>query len=330
MHTIDPTDQIAMTLSEIAYSDPKYITRQLAYPKYATHGGWQLAWLGLTAGNLMYVAFNGKIWAVVIRGSETDPLTRAFWIDWFEQDLTALHQVPLPFGDQAGAMISWGTKQGFDDLLSMRDAFTGKSLVEFLRDVQLVETNLWVTGHSLGGCLASVMAPYLYETLCKPKKRPPSCILPVTFAAPTAGNGAFASWFDRLFPNGRRWWNSLDAIPHAWSLDGIDWILNSFQGGPKLWEDPALYSLVDGTWWILYEGSYDYVHPNGDGRRLDGKITDRWLWALEAGDQHSGEGYLHLLDAPEIIFPYPPSAPPVSEERRAALARLRAEARARR
>ncbi len=187
--------------------------------------------------------------------------------------------------------------------------YGGLTLAQYVAQLPLAPGKLWVTGHSLGGCLASVLAPYLYEAVCRARGLPSSCIVPITFAAPTAGNGAFAAYVDGLFaPHARRYHNTLDVIPHAWSLEGVDWILGSFPApGPYLHRDPVLYSAVDLTWRFLYEWSYDYQQPTGDGTRLEGTLTARDLWAFEAGDQHSGQRYLQLLRSPTVIFPYPPA-----------------------
>src|SRR5207253_10748719 len=76
-----------------------------------------------------------------------------------------------------------------------------------------------VTGHSLGGCLATVVAMGIRVLL--PNYR--GVIQPITFAAPTAGNGDFASAYDALSPTARRFQNSLDIIPRAYyDLGGID------------------------------------------------------------------------------------------------------------
>jgi hypothetical protein len=182
----DYTQQVGMTLAEIAYAIPDNISRQLAYPYYAGKGVYRLQWLGVTAGNQMYVcrAPSTDQWIIVIRGSTTDPWQEAFWIDWFEQDLTTLHQEPLPFVSayNGGSMISWGTLQGFEDLIGMTDVHTGLTLVEYLqKNATFGPGSIAVIGHSLGGALASVLTPYLYETLGRPKNISPiaSCRSPL-------------------------------------------------------------------------------------------------------------------------------------------------------
>jgi len=310
----DYNQQVGMTLAEIAYADPTCIKAQLAYPHYAGKGVYKLRWLGVTEGNLMYVckAVNIDQWVVVVRGSETDPLTEAFWIDWFEQDLTALIQVPLPFGQDynGGAAIAWGTEQGLGDLIGMQDVLSPSqlTLVQFLEQNASFETgNIVVIGHSLGGCLASVLAPYLYETLGRPRGVSSDCLLPITFAAPTAGDANFAAYVENLFAGYPfRFENSQDVIPHAWSLNGLNWVLGSFDPSPQIsW---FFYSLVDGIWEWLYQFQYDYTQP-GPGVITPGKVQGYYWWFEEAGFQHSGETYLGMYGAPTVHFPLPPKSP---------------------
>lgn len=322
-----PTQQVGMTLAEIAYAEPQNIARQLAYPYYATAGAWTLQWLGVSAGNQMYVCRNQNSgqWAVVIRGSVTDPFEESFWIDWFEQDLTALHMVDFPYDKERGGKIAWGTKEGLYDLLGMRDAIHQETLVEFLSQrVSPEPLSVVVIGHSLGGSLASVLAPALYELIWKPKGISSSILMPLTFAAPTAGDTRFARYVEELFGGYPfRYENSLDAIPHAWSLSGLDWILASYQPAPQI--SDILYGLVDTTWWILYEGNYRYKQP-GSGIIAPGTLQNYYWWFEEAGYQHSGETYLRMYKAPTVHFPLPPKSPIIGVEWRKQRAALRSAA----
>lgn len=306
----DYNEQVGMTLAEIAYAEPRYLTRQLAYRYYATKGQWALKWLGVSAGNQMYVAQNGAAeqWVVAIRGSMTDPSSEAFWIDWFEEDLQILETEPLPFANVTGALITWGAFDGFSDLISMKDAATGQTLLQFLSNNVVLDTlSIVVLGHSLGGCLASVLAPYLYEALCKPQNKPPDCIVPLSFAAPTAGNEQFSTYLENLFYGYPfRYVNDQDVAPHSWSLNGLDWVMNSYDPAPKI--SDFFYGLVDALWWVLYSGNYNYQQP-GPPDSVAGQLQGYYWWFEEAGYQHAGETYLKLYGVPPVVFPYPPHSP---------------------
>jgi hypothetical protein len=310
----DYTKQVGMTLAEIAYAEPQNIPAQLAYPYYAGGGRYRLQWLGVTAGNQVYVCRQPGVdqWVVAIRGSASDPLTEQFWIDWFVEDLPVVHQVPFPYGRQYnnGALIAWGTEQGLLDIAGMTDARTGLSLVEYLqRNAVFAPGSIVVTGHSLGGCLASVVAPYIYETIGRPNGHSSDAILPITFAAPTAGDIAFAKYVSGLFDGYPfRFENSLDIAPRCWTLAGLDWILNTYQPAPLI--SDFFYGVIDAVWWLLYEGGFNYTQP-GAGVVDLGKLIPEYWWFMEAGYQHSGETYLSMYGAPPVIFPVPPKGSPL-------------------
>src|SRR5581483_2631925 len=79
--------------------------------------------------------------------------------------------------------------------------------------------SLMVTGHSLGGGLAPVLAAWLAWRFGDASR-----LKVYTFAAPSPGNAAFAAYFNRLFrdPTGKtstayRIYNTLDLVPNAWA-----------------------------------------------------------------------------------------------------------------
>lgn len=92
----------------------------------------------------------------------------------------------------------------------------GTSLEQFLSGV--CPEQVIVTGHSKGGALASTLALWLHETrdVWAPGSRPD--VQCWSFAAPTAGNAAFATRSnDALGAGCRRVVNALDVVPHAWT-----------------------------------------------------------------------------------------------------------------
>lgn len=298
------TAQVAMTLAEIAYASGEDIPALLSDPALATQGRWQMGWLGSDDANQVYAAQDHATgqWAVCIRGSVTDPFTEAFWIDWLKQDLEVFKLKDWPYGGApAGVKIAQGTRGGLESLIGLRDE-TGRTLVEFLGDARESGRALptAVIGHSLGGALASVLAPYLHQRFA-----PGQSVLdywPVTFAGPTAGNTAFAAWLEQsLAASAGRYFNTLDVVPHAWQA--LAWIARSFpDAGPRI---PAVMAdLIEPIEELLRLLDDGYTQP-GAGTALSSTIQQRDNWFSEAGYQHSGTTYLALVGAP----PVPDNAP---------------------
>src|SRR5262245_30077942 len=138
-------DQIAMTLSAIAYVNPSDIPTYLANPQYATMGEWNLVWgPGVTTGNLMYVAKYkyDNIYAVVIRGTVLS-FSFATLVDLYE-DLDVGTQMPWRYPQVPGALVAGGTLYGLSELLSMLS--NGITLLEFLASLP-DGAFVFVTGH---------------------------------------------------------------------------------------------------------------------------------------------------------------------------------------
>ncbi len=191
--------QLAITLSSLAYVDENknLSTQQMSSDidaglSAAGFQSWRVVWgpaLSSDQSNLVYVARNnatGQL-AVSIRG--TDPSS---WLDWL-QDL-ALTLVPYDQfvrSAEGSAQIACGAALGLGHILEMKDA--SNSLEAFLR-AAAKDTAILITGHSLGGCLASALAPCVANWLGRS-----SGISVYTFAAPSPGNQEFASYYNALF-----------------------------------------------------------------------------------------------------------------------------------
>ncbi|MFZ6744659.1 lipase family protein [Undibacterium sp. JH2W] len=67
----------------------------------------------------------------------------------------------------------------------------------------------------MGGNLATVFAPWLLYQLAQDHASLPSLFPVMTFAAPTAGNNAFATAYDKSFPSSWRYYNEIDLVPMA-------------------------------------------------------------------------------------------------------------------
>jgi len=241
------TPQNAGVLAAVSYlapSDPPStqiadMTAALGQTALPTAGAWQIVWgpadLG---GNLMYIAQlqgsgAGSQVAVVIRGTIFDFPSNLM------DDGEAATQVTLPFPAPAGfsttAKISYGAGNAWNHLASMVPSVGSSSLdaYQFLKSLP-GPVSVLVTGHSLGGQLATVAAVWIAGFLPTANVQD---IQVITFAAPTAGNPDFASSFDTLFQGKAvRYFTDLDMVPRLWVQTGdydLDSIRQLFPGGPR-------------------------------------------------------------------------------------------------
>jgi len=231
--------QLLMTLAASAYVDEKPLPFETvpnqsarmrrdidASLSQSAYAGWQVVWgPGLTPdrANMMYIAGNTATiqYAVAVRGTDW-----SFVLDWLEDFGSLLPLVELPFlvpPGGNGIMIAAGTSLGLTALLQMHavpadPTAATVSAETFLRALP-ADADVFVTGHSLGGCLASVVAPWVASLFGGSAR-----VKAYTFAAPSAGNAAFASYYNTLFTDpttgqstAYRVYNSLDSVPNAWA-----------------------------------------------------------------------------------------------------------------
>ena len=216
------TVELAMTLSTLAYVDENRTATQQqmiseinAGLEEAGYELWHVVWgpaLNADRSNLAYAAQHSETGqlAVSIRGSDFP-----FWLNWIE-DLAVIRLVPydqfVPTASET-VQIAFGTAIGLRQVLGMRDGTT--SLETFLTAAPQ-GTPILITGHSLGGCLASALAPCVANWIGSA-----ASISVYTIAAPSPGNAEFADYYNALFTllsghsTAFRFYNSLDVVPNA-------------------------------------------------------------------------------------------------------------------
>lgn len=231
--------QLLLTLSADAYVDETPLPNETVQQQAArmrrdintalsqsAYSDWQVAWgPGLTddRSNMLYVAGNtvANQYAVVVRGTDW-----SFWLDWVEDFASLLPLVLFPFQlapfDQ-NRKVAAGTLLGLEVLREVTGVgqITNSqpvTLQTFLQE-NLTDADVYVTGHSLGACLASVTAAWLASVFLGASR-----LKVYTYAAPSAGNAAFASYYNTLFTDpttkkstAYRLYNTLDAVPNAWA-----------------------------------------------------------------------------------------------------------------
>ncbi|MFF6998278.1 IPT/TIG domain-containing protein [Streptomyces sp. NPDC008313] len=309
-------DQTGRALSGVA--------ARLADASLATGGTWLPLWLALSPdnANLVYIAQNldgSNEFAVAVRGTVQAPA------DMME-DLDVGTVMPFPYGTttpvavSAGAMaaftqvvnapgLSWwdvdqesGDAPGQSHITVASGTTLAQALLELLTSARSSPT-VYVTGHSLGGCVATMVAPYLQAQRWPNTPR----FALITFAAPTAGLQGFADYVDSLpFSLNERYVNSYDVVPCAWSdLDAPKTWYPKDQGPVANAEVRVMLSEID-----LLRKQNVYVQPsapgttfmNGDYSRHDLALVKKTVedYLGQVGFQHANNTYLSLLGAPLV------------------------------
>jgi hypothetical protein len=278
------------------------------------YAGWRVVWgPGLTAdrGNMMYVVGNQATgqYAVAVRGTDW-----SFVLDWVEDFASLLPLIPFPYlvpPGGNGITIAAGTSFGLGELIQMRGAentpdANADTAEAFLHSLP-AGSEVYITGHSLGGCLASVVGAWLASVYGGAGR-----LKTYTFAAPSAGNRAFADYYNRLFTDPStgqstafRVFNSLDAVPNAWAT--LSTIPTYYSPSPRC--PFYVKDIVDEA--ITDVGS-EYVQvgdpTTGSAVELTGQAVPWSSWwdldptgtaqfAHQVGEQHATATYLGLLAA---------------------------------
>lgn len=122
----------------------------------------------------------------------------------------------------AGARIANGADAAFANVLGLHLVGSLTTLEEILTSIPWEHSSVLITGHSLGGTIASLLAPWLAASMKKetPLKKPlPSNIQAVTFAAFAAGNQPFADYLSDSAQYQANI-NVNDIVPYVWATTG--------------------------------------------------------------------------------------------------------------
>jgi len=307
--------QVMMTLAAITYAPPKDIQSYLlptTKPPNATNGEWGLVWgAAVTAvdeGDLMFITYNKSTnqYAIAIRGTYPT-FGLALLVDLYE-DLDVSNPLAWEYPNVPGAVVAGGTLDGLDDIISFTSG--GVAFTTFV-DSQIAPSgaDVFVTGHSLGGALTTVLAPWLVYRLSQ--KNAHNVVIPYTYAAPTAGNASFATFYTGLFRDSYRYYNVIDVVPKAWADLASIKSLYSPPGPACPWELKGTIDLVL-DWLSAIKVSY--CQPNGAGESLPGVSSPTGDIFAEALDQHDHNYYLKLLGAPTV--PITAASAPIRSKRR--------------
>lgn len=313
----NPFNIAYLQLSQVSYSaDPSTIPSQVAQlPPLDPGGIWQCIWGPAQTSdesNLVFVAsyqmsadVPPTFGAVVTRGTDFDIQDGWGIVVQIWEDLDVTKQVPLPWDPSSSARIANGTAETLTDIQNLTS--NSQTLLQALTTFLTTPANdfpvLVVTGHSLGGCLTSVIAPWLQSALTGAVSE--LHIVPATFAAPTAGNADFATYFQNTFSYSQRIYNTLDVIPLGWAnLPSIDDIYDSC--GYAI--PDGAYLAVAGFELAMEAAKVTYAQPATNQLPLTGSCYDASDWYDELFYQHHSTTYMTLLGGQSVIAPQP-SAP---------------------
>ena len=190
---------------------------QLSDTAYSTRGQWKLAWgpgVSLSRGNMMYVAVDSTsdtiYFVIAVRGT-----------DWgfpsnIQEDLEVWNLVRFPYGG-AGDSVAEGSFYGLDTLLAATDPVTGQTLETFLKEIPLGHLKVYITGHSLGGALATLVTSWFLNHYYTTKFK----LETYTFASPSVGNAFFVDHYHTFLlaagAENHRVVNTKDLVPYAWA-----------------------------------------------------------------------------------------------------------------
>jgi triacylglycerol lipase len=294
-----PESAVMMTLSGIAYSSD--ILGQLKNTHYATQGQWSVVWgpCDDSYGNLAYVAKNASSenYALVIRGSETSISFDTIY-NWFYNLYITWQSKWLYLPTQPQAMLAYGSWVQASNLTTA--SWNGQTLGSFLTQGIPRDATIAVTGHSLGGNLATVLASWISFVRSPEGTQQDLNTEVYTFAAPSAGNMQFAEGFNARFPKSYRYWNTLDVVPRTWdNLLDLNFIYDNIGIATPGWIQDSVIALEG----ILLASEWDYgsyyEQPNGGGSPLNGiALPANHDYLTEVAHQHQVNVYLGLLNAP--------------------------------
>lgn len=236
--SIDLVKRTTLALSFIAYEETKQCVESYLELLEPVIGSFRVVW-----GPAFHYNFTNKTdgmtylvqnknqpaeYYIAIRG--TTPLTLTDWIfhDFLVGSLVGWNMVPfdnlLPPAQPASntPAISFGTNNALVNIINHLND-DGINLGYFLQE-QTKQTRqsikISITGHSLGGLLAPILALYLAEHWPTNLEKPQFNIY--GYAGPAAVNQVFATYFEQsLGSHFKNYGNHLDAATYAWNVDEL-------------------------------------------------------------------------------------------------------------
>lgn len=301
----------AVALAAISYCTDPQTALNLYLP------GWKIVWNGLVTpdGNYAFIATDmyNYNYVLSIRGSLPPWNIFDNWAtfaNWIIEDMNAIEQTPWPYSNVPGALIADGSMDGYNNIANMTDS-NGTYIYTFLRDNAVFNKKpITITGHSLGGNLANLYASYLPWNLQKDGPYTADISL-YTFAAPAAGNAAFANDLDQKIPQAWHYEIDNDIVPKfpvSKDIQRLGIFFNPHPAAYDIYVDKSLYLTLTGA---LNALSYQftnqaYQQPVNGYNYLQNALNKNYEkdtfkdWMYQAAFQHEVVNYCKCLGVPLI------------------------------
>lgn len=190
-------------------------------------GDWQLVWgpalhtwpnlnlkpdsIDRAVINVVFVAQNAATneYTVGIAGTDFKSI-----YDWLAEDCNVAGQKSW-LGNPANGMLSDGTHNSLALVLGLQPP-NGPTLQSYLQSIATISNTIYVSGHSLGGALSTVIALWIVDAGGNGADLSQNVWM-FDFAGPSPGDATFSSYFSLRLPNAQRYWNEHDVVPHAWA-----------------------------------------------------------------------------------------------------------------
>ena len=234
--------------------------------------------------NMMFVAkaadpkYDGNMYIVAVAG--TNPSSN---FAWFNEDFMVNKVVP--YG--TNGYVSLGATTGVTKHQGMYGTTSNGTvpiLSAFLKSQTTSNDRIIVTGHSLGGALAPLMAITLKDALQKANaNRTFECH---TYAGPSTGDSTFMNYMIGRMDTFQAINNTLDIVPLAWQSDNLKEIPGLYEKSDCKKSDPMKNNCItncDGKYGI----GFDFI--------VNGVIK----WALNQSTVTSSQGKVIQYAAPD-------------------------------
>lgn len=309
-------------------------------------GDWQLVWGpqvwqlpgSSLSGNAMYVAHTDAMpgigEAYVVALSATNP--ESFY-DWFTEDfdvssvvdftsfapLLATAPVAAKKPVKPGStVISMGAATGVWHLLNMVSPSTALApntgLLDFLQSRDGSKATVIFAGHSLGGALSPTLATWLKSNGKLDHFNAVHCY---PTAGATPGNGEFTALYMQTLPSPppgqapyQIWnadlWNTLDCVPHAWTVPMLSQIKTLYRNDPIKEIDVLVDVAIANT--LASTVSYTQIA----NQRLEGTLTGIPTTIVQFLEQMAHQhttAYQELIAEWLTPVPVPPAGTPQTQ-----------------